>query len=1221
MKKSIFIVQLLFVLSLVFSFAQSGNSFYDPIPVSAGTHIADNSNGPQWFKYVPSSDKKIKISTCGLTNEDTYFIVYDSLQNWVAYSNNDCNNQSEKTFFVKGGYSYYICWANYYTSGTYQWTLTELTLIPGEFCENAISAQIGTNTADHSAGVDQWFKFTATKDGKIRISTCGQTNISTYANIYKGCGYIDYIYKNEKFCGTGQREIEFPVFAGETYYIHWQNVGNNGTYTWTLAELDVNPGEFCEYAINANLGTNVANNDNGPQWFKYTPTKECKVTVSNCGSISPSPTASIYPNCSMHWMHVQQEFCGENYKYSFYGEPGKTYFIKWNSLYPTGNYNWSIEEIDLQPGESCSNAITAINGINIFDVTNFFNSIQWYKYTATKNGKIIISNCISNAMSIEVRIYNDCNGDQIYPIYSSCGNQKRVIFDAEQGKTYYIAWQSYGADKTFNWTLEENEYQPGDICELAKEAQIGLNNVNLKYHYQWFKYTPTKDCKIKISNCESSIINSYVNIYSSCNYGYASYYTENCGDKFNAYILAEAGKTYYLHWYNYSTYDTFNFKLEELDLQPGEICKNSIQAQKGTNIANLSNHIQWFKYTPTKYCRIIIDNCNTTAEYAYPNVFSDCNDNYVNLISYEECGNGKYKLAFHGEPQKTYYIKWESWNNIDTMHWRLQEIDPVPGEFCLNPLTAVKGTNNVDHSELPFIWFTYTPQNNGKVTISAECNDVTSALSMMVLDTCIISLDDIDYKHVITYYSDFCGIDSFSFECQAGKTYYILSENWYGGNYSFVLKEGVPLPGEFCSNPIIAVKGTNEANLQFGAFLWFEYTAQNNGKIVISTECNPTTQASVVGILTKCVPLGQIEDNLIAAKENFCNGNSLSFPCKAGEKYKIVWFNEIGGVTITWNLDEQNAIPGEFCEYPLTPQIGTNHNNHNNSQLLWYEYTPTQYGVLTVSAQCNNVTSHTYMAVLDRCVPMNQIPDSAIALIEGFCDGENQVVINCIPGVTYKIGWYNPYGEEYDWNLSFVPYPEGEICQYPKKAILGDNTSSHTNSPLQWFEYTPDRNGTVIISANCNNFPQNTHMAVIDNCMPIEDIPGKAIALVENFCNQTSQVQFSVQANKKYIIGWYNENGVTYSWNLTLQSGLENIPLTNNINLYPNPNNGTFTIEVNDEFINSEIKITSINGQIVYNKILTEKSSVINLSQLKSGVYLISINNGKNIIREKLVIN
>ena len=82
---------------------------------------------------------------------------------------------------------------------------------------------------------------------------------------------------------------------------------------------------------------------------------------------------------------------------------------------------------------------------------------------------------------------------------------------------------------------------------------------------------------------------------------------------------------------------------------------------------------------------------------------------------------------------------------------------------------------------------------------------------------------------------------------------------------------------------------------------------------------------------------------------------------------------------------------------------------------------------------------------------------------------------------------------------------------------------------------------------------------------------------------------------------------------------VNNIVTDNLFTVYPNPNNGSFTIKTN---VNEEntIKITDITGKIVWGTQTSMDIVDINLIGLNKGIYFVNVSNENNIQVEKIVI-
>jgi len=83
---------------------------------------------------------------------------------------------------------------------------------------------------------------------------------------------------------------------------------------------------------------------------------------------------------------------------------------------------------------------------------------------------------------------------------------------------------------------------------------------------------------------------------------------------------------------------------------------------------------------------------------------------------------------------------------------------------------------------------------------------------------------------------------------------------------------------------------------------------------------------------------------------------------------------------------------------------------------------------------------------------------------------------------------------------------------------------------------------------------------------------------------------------------------------------------TDHINLYPNPNNGQFSIELDSAIpsVEKNVAVTDYTGQIVYKGLLTSEEVIrdFNLAYIKTGTYVLIVSNGNKIVAtEKFLKN
>jgi endoglucanase len=77
--------------------------------------------------------------------------------------------------------------------------------------------------------------------------------------------------------------------------------------------------------------------------------------------------------------------------------------------------------------------------------------------------------------------------------------------------------------------------------------------------------------------------------------------------------------------------------------------------------------------------------------------------------------------------------------------------------------------------------------------------------------------------------------------------------------------------------------------------------------------------------------------------------------------------------------------------------------------------------------------------------------------------------------------------------------------------------------------------------------------------------------------------------------------------------------IKNGVKIFPNPFTDNFNIKLNNQQIIKDLKIMDLNGRLIKNIHPTESNGVYNLSSLKSGVYLLSIETDKGSFQKKLI--
>jgi len=89
----------------------------------------------------------------------------------------------------------------------------------------------------------------------------------------------------------------------------------------------------------------------------------------------------------------------------------------------------------------------------------------------------------------------------------------------------------------------------------------------------------------------------------------------------------------------------------------------------------------------------------------------------------------------------------------------------------------------------------------------------------------------------------------------------------------------------------------------------------------------------------------------------------------------------------------------------------------------------------------------------------------------------------------------------------------------------------------------------------------------------------------------------------------------------SINFGISELTQETGISIYPNPNNGSFTIALEKPIHSAEVSVTNTVGQILFNKTYAfQKSVQVDIGQQPSGIYLVSVQSKENRFVTRLVI-
>jgi hypothetical protein len=202
----------------------------------------------------------------------------------------------------------------------------------------------------------------------------------------------------------------------------------------------------------------------------------------------------------------------------------------------------------------------------------------------------------------------------------------------------------------------------------------------------------------------------------------------------------------------------------------------------------------------------------------------------------------------------------------------------------------------------------------------------------------------------------------------------------------------------------------------------------------------------------------------------------------------------------------------------------------------------------------------------------------------------------------------------FQFNVSTVGYTS-------QISVSFDPRGSNTASRFQQYEYSINGGNTWTIIGNNGGLLTNTFtttpMVTVTLPLNASNQPGFAFRIVSIFDpagTDYSAVAYNATTPSTYGTGgaWRIDNFTVYTGTLSTN---QNSIL--DLKIFPNPSNSEFVYVTSSSQENKNIEIFDFLGKNVLN---TTTSNEINISSLKSGIYLIKITEGNNTSVKKLVV-
>lgn len=782
--------------------------------------------------------------------------------------------------------------------------------------DNPIALNIGENSLPAAYG-DYYYTYTNTTAGYAQISS--EDNLPAgQVKVYSSLSNVSYNYPYAT-SNTGSFDVKFETpTLNNTYYIcisKIETTDNPQTFTLSLEEYAPGDKEANPILITDIPSQITCKNTNASTYYAIElPANEPAKFLN----ISGTNVTNSYTQVSVY----------EEGSYSYYGTNGygsvkaevsnntgspKRYIIMWAPYNETEAVTFDISYETIEQGDLITNPIEAVKGDNRLPSSG----TKYYKYTATINGKIVVT-----SPSPETTFTFPKGTGQYDGSYTATVSGTKYTLEVNAGTTYYIQVTNAVTDEVF--TLDESEFGPGESRDTAVDVE-GDEYVfgNETLGNLWLKYTMKQDGVLKIA-CDLDY-----NYQNSITYGKATeqtmtQMTKTNADYFTSYeaeTVANEGDVYLVNLKLSTIYEGNKVTFTEREAEAGESAAKAIIIAKEETVAvpksdrtkpvwykiylkpgdvklSLNGSIQGAWYSDEEKA------ASETGESFYTTFDNETTSYYYNKTISEDAAAGWQYIKLYG-----------NYNEISLVV--TGDAVVAQGDVIDWPLEAVAGDNTVDGEGTKY--YTYTTTIDGRMSVTVYDNSTTVSFPR--------GTDEGDnYETTVEETTS-------TIEVTEGTEHIIRIDGAAAGSV-FTLGETEYAEGEIREKPITVENG--EYTLTYGqsAGLWLEYTVEKTGFLTI--ECNvPYSDENVI-------TYGKAADEELAplADEN-TNRYSRELEVTAGDVYLVnLILNEAyEGYKVTFTENEKSTTAIAPAHNTTTVRLDgrTLNINVNNANVSIYD--------------------------------------------------------------------------------------------------------------------------------------------------------------------------------------------------------------------------------------------------------------------------------------------
>lgn len=608
-----------------------GLSADDPMPIVVGeeaymgSSIVVGSNLTSYAEYTATEDGVLQLTL-------TTYVQVSVNGGAPTSAESVSSGEYVYKFTVENGQTYDLTFTHY---GPFILTAEVTHPVEGTL-DMPFTLVEGDNELPAEAG-EYWYTFTNTSTGYGVIN--GGTGLRAQVKVYNNKANIDYgqIYAGSEDSFDVRFELPYP---GTTYYI-WVKRGirvdQPSTLTFTVEDYKQGEKEDDPIVLESLPATETTSNAGGTYYYAVdVPAGEHKfLNVEALSEITNTATSvAVYVqgnsyNATSGNASVLAEVNG--------GTSGQRYMIRWTSS-ESSPIEFTASFEDIRQGDLISEPLDAVLGTNEIDA----DGTRYYKYTPTKNCKLVLAGTIEMAVSFSVYSYG------YYTPVTASQTGAEYSLTATEGTEYYIQIDNAKAGDEF--TLAEAEFEQGETRDNPVIVEDGKFTFGAEtYGDYWLQYTADRAGKLVI---ESDVPYNYTERmqYGRSTDSYlsdmvmSSYDGSTSTTVYGAEVSVAAGDVFLVNLKMAAPHEGCVITFTIRDFEAGESASTAIELQKDETVSVPSvsrTAPMWYKVSLPEACNITITADNFISGYWYQGLESTT-------------GSGEYMTFNYSYDEETY---------------------------------------------------------------------------------------------------------------------------------------------------------------------------------------------------------------------------------------------------------------------------------------------------------------------------------------------------------------------------------------------------------------------------------------------------------------------------------------------------------------------------------------------------------------------------------------